>query len=516
VDKNKPINMIAEIVDVAEHTNYLEMTSRICYYDAPNLNGDMLPMDDTTQSRAESLISMPVQAKYRVNSKGEPSLGGHEMHRRKDNSVYFATESIGVHTAVEIKNDNVVLNNGEIKELPCLFASYRIWKRYPNYIAAIKRLYENKMLYGSWEISTYKYEYDNGVRKITDYEFFANTLLGEANPPSYGVNATALSMAETDNNNPQLLVAEALSQDIMSQGLDIENNENKEENQEMAKKNESVIAEDVTQASSVNTDTTITASKKTEEVISNAETENKEPDTDLAQLTVRDLRRKISEAIRQKIKNDYFYIAFMFPNEKEVWCEYESAETELDYMKFTYEVNDDVVSVSDGEKVKLSVSVAEVNTKIASLEKEAETAKAELEIKNDAIIKASEKIQELNVQISELTPFKEQVEAAEKKKIEDQIAAEKESLKAKLLKGNLFTKEEIAEKKIQDLIEARDVSAINNLIADKFVASFDVTGKGNTTEDTTTAETVVTATANLESEDAETDVRSFMGKILFN
>ncbi len=66
MDKNKPINMIAEIVDVAEHTNYLEMTSRICYYDAPNLNGDLLPMDDTTQSRAETLISMPVQAKYRV------------------------------------------------------------------------------------------------------------------------------------------------------------------------------------------------------------------------------------------------------------------------------------------------------------------------------------------------------------------------------------------------------------------------------------------------------------------
>lgn len=508
---NTPINMVAEIVDVAEHTNYLEMTSRICYFGEPNLNNDMLVYDETTQSRAETLISMPVQAKYRVNAKGEPSLGGHEMHRRKDNTVYFATESIGVHTAVEIKNDNVVLNDGTIKELPCLFASYRIWKRYPNYVAAIKRLYDNNTLYGSWEISTYKYEYDNGVRKIIDYEFFANTLLGESNPPSYGTNATALSMAETCIDNPKLLVAEALSQDIMSHGLNIDNN-NKEENVNMAKENESVIAEDVTQVSSANTDTT-TVSEKTEGVTSNAETENKEPATDLAQLTVKDLRRKISEAIRQKIKNDYFYIAFMFPNEKEVWCEYESAETELDYMKFTYEVNDDVVSVSDGEKVKLSVSIAEVNTKIASLEKEVETAKAELEIKNDAITKASEKIQELNVQISELTPFKEQVEAAEQKRIEAEIAEDKKRLKAKLLKGNLFTETEIAEKNIADLIEARNESAINSLIADKFVASFDEKVNADNTQ---TAENIETATASLETDEDVTDARSFMRSILLN
>lgn len=83
----------------------------------------------------------------------------------------------------------------------------------------------------------------------------------------------------------------------------------------------------------------------------------------------------------------------------------------------------------------------------------------------------------MNTQISELTPYKEQVEVAERKKIEEQITAEKEALKQKLLKGNLFSEKDIAEKKIQDLIEARDVSAINSLIADKFVASFDIDHK---------------------------------------
>lgn len=511
MDKNKSIITYGQVIDIAEHTTYLELTSRVCYYDAPNLNNDMLLYDENAERIATSLVNMPVQARYRVSPTGAPTFGSHEMHKTKDGKVTFGTVSIGTHIKTWIEKDNVTINDGSIKELPCLFATYRLWKRYPNMIAAAKRLYDEGKLYNSWEMNTYQYVYDNGIRKLTDYEFLADTLLGyEYSYPSYGTSANAISMAEMNTDNPVLMIAEALSQDIMRQGLDIEN---KEENQEMANKNESVIAEDVTQVSSTNAATT-TVLEKTEGVISNADTENKEPVTNLAQLTVRDLRRKISEAIRQKNKNDYFYITFMFPNEKEVWCEYESAETELDYMKFTYEVNDDVVSVSDGEKVRLTVSIAEVNTKIASLEKEVETVKAELEIKNDAITKASEKIQELNVQISELTPFKEQVEAAEQKRIEAEIAEDKERLKAKLLKGNLFTETEIAEKNIADLIEARNESAINSLIADKFVASFDV--KEHEVPATAETKELETATASLESDDEETDVRSFMSKILFN
>lgn len=505
--------MIAEIVDVAEHSTYLDLTSRICYYDAPNLNGDMLPYDDTTLSKAETLISMPVQAKYRVNNNGEPSLGGHEMVKKRDGTIEFKTQSIGVHTNIEIRNDNVVLNSGEIKELPCLFASYRIWKRYPNYIAAVKRLYENNMLYGSWEINTYKYEYDNGIRKITDYEFFANTLLGELNPPSYGTNATALSMAQL-NNNPQLLVAEALAKDL------IDDNKNKEDNTEMAKQNESVIAENVTDVKTpTDTDSTNTNTADTnlaEQITTSENVGTNESIVDSAQLTDWDLRERVRTACRAKL-GQWCYVSYHFPINKEVWCEYDNAQSELDYVRFTYEVaEDDTVTVSEPEYVKLTVSIAEVNTKISELEKEIQTVKAELDIKNTAITKASETIQNLNTQISELTPYKEQVKVAERKKIEEQITAEKEALKNKLLKGNLFSEEDIAEKKIQDLIEARDVSAINSLIADKFVASFDINTKTNNTETVSTDEAIATATANLESEDTETDVRSFMGKILFN
>lgn len=508
---NDCINMIGEVIDIAEHTTYLELTSRVCYYDEPNLNNDMLPYDENTENIASTLVNMPVQAKYKTSPTGEPTFSGHEMKKSKSTGeVSFGTSSIGTHTEVYIENDNVDVN-GTIKNLPCLFAKYRIWKRYKNVVAAVQRLFDLGKLYSSWEINTYQYVYDRGIRKVTDYEFLANCLLGyEYAYPSYGTSANAISMAETNNENPQLMIAEALSQDL------IDENDNKEENAKMAKKNDVVVAEDVTQVTLKYTDSTnsVTATEITKPEEQNENTAEKEkPTTDSAQLTTYDLRMKVNAACRAKI-DKWCWVAYMFPNEKEVWCEYDGADTELDYAKFTYEVDEnDNVTVSEPEYVKLTVSVAEVNTKIAFLEKEVETTKAELEIKNDAITKASEKIQELNVQISELTPFKEQVEAAEQKRIEAEIAEDKERLKAKLLKGNLFTETEIAEKNIADLIEARNESAINSLIADKFVASFDEKVNAG---DAQTTESVETATASLETDEDVTDARSFMRSILLD
>ena len=510
VDKNKPIIAYGQVIDIAEHTTYLELTSRVCYYNEPNLNNDMLPYDENAEEIAKSLINMPVQARYRVSPDGSPTFGSHEMYKSKDGKITFGTVSIGTHIKTWIANDNVTINDGSIKELPCLFATYRLWKRYPNMIAAAKRLFNEGKLYNSWELNTYQYLYDNGIRKLTDYEFLADTLLGyEYSYPSYGTSANAISMAEL-NENAELLIAEALANDIY-------NNENKEETFEMAKQNNPVIAEETMNIKTPTTENNMTVSDSTSQaeqssVLNNAN--NNETPVGTAQLTDWDLRTKVGEACRLKL-GKWCYVSYHFPVDKEVWCEYDGASSGLDYVKFTYEVSeDDIITVSDPIYVKLTVSIAEINTKISELEKEVETVKAELDIKNDAITKASEKIQNLNVQILELTPYKEQVEAAEQKRIEAEIAEDKERLKAKMLKGNLFTEAEIAEKNIADLIEARNESAINSLIADKFVASFDV-------QETKEAANVGTkeseiATASLESDDEETDVRSFMGKILFD
>lgn len=507
---NAPIAVIGQVIDIAEHTSYLELTSRVCFYDEPNLNNDMLPNDDTTLEKAKTLVNMPVQAKYRVSPSGEPTFSGHEMKKSKTTGeITFGTSSIGTHTEVYIENDNVDVN-GTIKNLPCLFAKYRIWKRYKNVVAAARRLFNLGKLYSSWELNTYQYIYDRGIRKITDYEFLANCLLGyEYAYPSYGVSSNAISMAQINDN--QLMIAEALSQDLLDKN-NINNNE--EEELLLGKKNDlSVSGENVVDKVSEDISN---QNAETTNILATEDIQKNEAITDSAQLTSWDLKKKVGEACKNKL-DKWCWVSFMFPNEKEVWCEYDGAESELDYVRFTYEVaEDDTITVSEPEYVKLTVSIAEVNTKISELEKEIQTVKAELDIKNDAITKASETIQNLNMQISDLAPYKEQVEVAERKKIEEQITAEKDALKNKLLKGNLFTKEDIAEKKIKDLIEARNVSAINSLIADKFVASFDTDMENINSEQVVNDSTVSVATANLESEDTETDVRSFMNKILFN
>lgn len=478
-DKDSEItNIVGEVLDVAEHKTYLELTSRICYYDEPNLNGDMMPYDETTLEKAKTLINMPVQGRYRVNNAGEPTFGSHEMVKKKDGSVEFKTSSIGTHTDVYIENDDVVVN-GVTKNLPCLFAKYRIWKRYKNVVAAVRRLFSLGKLFSSWETNTYQYLYENGIRKMLDYEFLSNCLLGfEYSYPSYGENANAISMAQASDN--QLMIAEALSQDLLEK-----NNSDDKEEKQLANENKTTV------------------------------TDSGQKEVSLAQLTEFDLRKKIVQAAKDKLKK-WCWASFFFPNEKEVWCETEDRESDLDYVKFTYEVaEDDTVTLSDPIAVKLTVSVAEVNKKIAELEKDIETVKAEVDIKNGAIIKASESIQALKNQIADLEPYKEQVETAERKKIEEEISAEKESLRAKMLKGNLFTEAEVADKEIADLIEARDVSALNSLIAERFIASIDKEAEKESINSKTSEGDGETAIASLESDETDTDIRSFMSKILF-
>ena len=91
---NEKICIASKTVELAESETYLEMTNRLCYYDAPNANGVMLPSDGAKE-RAETLVDMPVVARYRVNAKGEPDLGGHECYINPvTGEVEFHTENI--------------------------------------------------------------------------------------------------------------------------------------------------------------------------------------------------------------------------------------------------------------------------------------------------------------------------------------------------------------------------------------------------------------------------------------
>lgn len=473
--------LASEIIEISESNTYLELTSRICYYDGTNKNGILLP-SDTAEEKAQTLINMPVQAKYRTNVLGLPSFSGHEMSKDENGNITFGTQSIGTHTEVYVENADVNVN-GTIKNLPCLYAKYRIWKRYENCVASVRRLFGLGKLYGSWEILISSYAFKDGVKQVTDYEFLANTLLGyEFASPSYGIDTKAISLSSKETDC--LLVAEALSQDIISHGLD-KNNEAKEDNDLQNKK--------ATQVAEENSTTT---------------TETKPNETEISQLTEYDLRKKIREACRAKL-DKWCWISFHFPVEKEVWIEVDGRVSELDFVRMTYTVENDTITVSEPDNVKLTVSIAEVNTKIAELESEVST-------KDEAIIKSGEEIIRLKTEISELSPYKEKFEQAEQKKIAAELKEKKDTIVSSITKSGLITTDEIeTSEELKGYVETLDEKSLKAILADRYIASLsESTAEVSETKPSTATET---ASINLDGlEDEQVDVKlimkSYLGK----
>lgn len=482
------IFIASEVVEISESNTYLELTSRICYYDDTNANGVLLPSDGA-EDKAQTLVNMPVQAKYRTNIVGLPTFSGHEMSKDENGNISFGTQSIGTHTEVYIENADVDVR-GVIKNLPCLYAKYRIWKRYENVVAAVRRLFSIGKLFGSWEIVISSYEYKDGIKRVTDYEFLANTLLGyEYAKPSYGVDAKALSLS-TDTSDG-LMVAEALSQDIISQGLDKEN-EAKEDN-DLQKNNATQIAsEDNVNETSTESNAIVNDNEKTE----------------ISQLTDWDLREKVRKACRDKI-DKWCWPSFHFPVEKEVWCEYDGRETELDYLRFTYEVENDEVTVSDPEPVKLVVSPKVVNTTIAELN-------TKIAEKDDAIIKSGEEIIKLKAEVSNLTPFKEKFEKAEQEKVAAELQEKKDTLVSSVTKSGLITKEEIEKsEELKGYVDTLDDKSLKAVLAERYIDSLN--NKETIVSESLHADETKTtvASVNLNNlEDEQLDVKSIMKSYL--
>ena len=498
--------MSSNVIELSEHKTYIELTRRLCYYDYPNLNGVQLN-SDTAEEKAQSLLMQPVVAKYkRIRNKDD--LGGHECSVDNKGNVTFGTVPIGVNVAVEIKNDTVNINNNTV-ETPCLFATSRIWTRNKNVCSAIKRLFAEGKLHSSWEILTENAEYVNNVKILKDYVFEADALLGSTSNPAYGECATTLCVASAED--PEILLSEAIANDF-----NIDNSETKEDKTLKIKENESVVTsenadvvtDEVVETSQetenvettetnndTETETVNTSSEEdTQEVVDNSET------VDVSALTVRDLRCKIEKACRDKIR--YCWVAFMFPTENYVLVEFDERESELEYMKFAYTVNGEDVTVGEPEKVKLAVSVADINSEISE--------------KNDAIIKANEEITALKSEVETLTKYKEMFEQAEAEKAADELAKKKKCLSEYAVRSGYISSEEIeSSEEIKKLIEAVDENGIKAIIVDRLMAQ-----KNDVVVETSEAITPVTTEVasltcdevSIETSDYKSVMKKFLGK----
>lgn len=447
-----------ELSEDEENSQFLTLVNRICYYDEPNLNSVLLP-SDTAEECAQSLIDMPVYAKCRTNADGEPTFGSHEVALDADGELFFDTTPIGVHTAVEIKDDTVDVN-GKLETLPCLFATQKIWKRNKNAVAAIKRLFAEGKLHNSWEIASYEYSFADGVKTITGYEFEGNTFLGyEFADPAYGKDAKVVSLSQTD----ELMVAEALSRDLIDQKSSKED-ETLKKNKTSAQVEPQVDPQVDPQATEpavepaqvAPVEPTVEPAQAEPQNIEPAQAEPAEPQPEepqgepvVASLTDWDIQRKIDEGARDLI-DGWYWVAYLFPEEHKALLRVEGGD-ELSYMQVSYVVNDDdTVTVSDPVDVKLSVSVSEINSKVAEL--------------TDTIASLNQKVNDLTAEVETLTPYREAAHKAEHDAAEAKLRAYAENSKQ-------FTEEELQSEEMTKIFSELDESALKMMIADRVVSA---------------------------------------------
>lgn len=465
------------VLEVASYENYKEATILVSVLDQPDLENRIIT-EEAGEEYYSTLIGYPLLAKLKRNIFGKPQdFGGHEMFEITDKNgkkkKKFNTIAIGSIVDAWIEERELDEYEGQQK---CILCKAKLWtSRYPEYFKVFDKLWNKGKLSTSWELTATNVEEDDNGNKIYKvFEYIGLALLGSSKTPAVP-GAGVLEYAELEENYDTELAC-ALEKDIAN--LDI--NYAEKEDLNLADKE-----------------------KKEKESIKD-NTEN----TEIASLTDNDLFRLIGEKCRKKIGCSWGYISYWFPEEHTVWYKPCNDELQLEYKLFTYSVDDNEVEVSEPTDVTLTVSVDKINEELAEKNEKIETLTAELELKNEAVISAGEKIGKLKVEISELEPYKEKVETAEKERIETEIAEEKKSLKENLLKTNLFTEDEIAKAEIAEFIEARDKSAINNLIANRYIASLSETQVAEKTDEE------ITSVASLENDDIEDSPTEFMKKLL--
>lgn len=410
---NNELNF-SQFVDTSES---LTVKTIICDF-KPNENKVMLNRDKI-ESWIDTLINNPLLGKIGVTDSGKSDFEGHNYYEvtrlGSDGRVYndsrFDTSAMGVFVDVGIE---------KISGSEYIVATAKVWKRFPEFCAVLRRRVAEGLLKSSWEIKVkdFHMEVINGenVKVIDDGEFIGHTLLGEHVLPAYK-DVRVLEVASHEGIEDLI---NAIKKDI----------------------------------NSIKEDTELKKDKQADNI-------------DKSALTVKDIYDKIANAIKDKLKVERydFYIIHYFPEEKEVWARLWDAESDLDIITFTYEIENDEVILSDPVNGKLSVSIAEINTVFSEMQEK-------IEKSNEAIIVCNDTIKELETQIVELSQYKEKFEKAEQDRIEAELEERRQALKEYALKSTHISKEEIeSSEDIKNLINNVDEAGIKNIIADRVVAS---------------------------------------------
>ena len=378
-----------------------------------SVNGNGVRIDrDNIESWISTLQNQPLVGKIMSKFDGTKDFTGHNARivSRKDadgneyKDIEFDTSAFGTIVDVAIE---------EIDGVECIVATAKIWKRFVDACQLIIDRINEGSLNTSWEIAAEEYEVkdeDSGpVRTIKKGRFKGHALLGKAFAPAYPISQI-LEVASLDTDD---VLAAALIGDIMA----LETPETRRD--EMNKTKPTVK----------------------EEVVLSAE--------ETAALTMYDLRNRV-EAACTAASDKYCWVQHLFPETHTVWCAFSGRSSELEYLLFTYSVDaEDNVTVSEPTPVVLTVSLAEMSEKVTEL--------------TSAIAESASEIKTLEATVTELAPYREAHEKAQKEAAIAEMRQYAENT-------GEFTAEELAEGNIFDLISALDKPAIDAEVTSRIIS----------------------------------------------
>ena len=445
--------------ELQEDENSLIAKFIICDF---GINGNNVMLNrKTIDSWLDTIISQPVVAAIGVDDDGTCDFEGHNVsiinRVGEDGQVYqdtkFDTSAIGAFDSVEI----VTINNKEY-----IVATAKLWKRYPDFCALIRKRMSEGSIATSWEIAVDSSHFEiiggQKVKVIDKGSFLGHALLNNNFPPAYQ-DSKMLEVANKNQSDSDLI--EALKRDIVAC---------KDSNIHIIKKEDEILEENIEVSKKV-----VDNQEQNVDNVPKNETPKDTKPTDKPNKTV--------------------------PTKDETNKEIKKANTEKSADK---EKAEEVKSDKD--------IISELNTKIAELN-------ATIEKQNTSLVEASTKVQDLTKEVSELTPFKESCEKAEQERIEKETAEKRENLKGYAIKSGFISEDEISSvDEIKNCVENVDEKGLKAIIAERFMKSLDKQPDVETSslEDKKVkdVETSEVKTNIVDSEEVDTDYKSVMKSFL--
>ena len=417
------------LIELSSDNNQdLKMKVLVCPLNQLNLNGVGISQEDTTYEEQVGLQGQPVQCKL-IEKYGQTRFGSHEATEeqvRDENGKLtkkykFGTVSVGYHPKVYIENlriDNI--------PTPCIVAECVVWSRYPKVIDTIKRIGTD--LRTSWEISYNKYRIgDEGGKWISGLHWLGNCLLGVR--PAYD-SAGVLELSE---ESQEAQISNALQEDINA--ISINDNNSQEGGMVVSKTARDNVAQ-------------------LEEISGNLEQqmiENKENE-----------KIKESEDNKEKVEEDSNCKKEKAEKGEDQKEEKPAKEEKAKKEEETKDKKEDVSKQEKEEETKDKKEVSELKVKIAELENT-------IKEQNEKMASLSEAVISKEAEISELKPYKAEVEKINKEKAEKEFAEKKENLKNKYLENNILSEKDFEVSEIKEAIEKLDENAIKIYVAEKII-----------------------------------------------